>query len=325
MVSPRSLQYRRLERPIGHRAFWPDKPQRDLHNPISEKSSLMKGDHTATQNATTKSHLLCAKGKPDLDLVWQNIRGEAHRIASSEPCLAALMEDIFISRESIACSVAARLSRKLARQDMTRDELLPLLQEILIKYPELVSSMALDLIAIDERDPACHSLTQPLLYYKGFLALATYRLGHQMWENERYELAYYFQSLASEAFGVDIHPAAQLGCGIFLDHATSVVIGETSIIEDNVSILHEVTLGGTGKTSGHRHPIVRSGVMIGAGSKILGRVEIGRGSKIGAGSVVLNDVPPHKTVAGVPAVVVGISPSENPAEAMDQSLSCSGI
>ncbi len=285
----------------------------------------MKGDHTPTQNANTKSHLLCSKGKPDLDLVWQNIQEEAHRIAKSEHRLASLMEDIFISRKSIACSVAARLSRKLAREDMTRDELLPLLQEILIEHPELVSSMASDLIAIDERDPACHSLTQPLLYYKGFLALATYRLGHQMWKNDRHDLAYYFQSLASEVFGVDIHPAARLGCGIFFDHATSVVIGETSIVEDNVSILHEVTLGGTGKTSGNRHPIVRSGVMIGAGSKILGRVEIGKGSKIGAGSVVLDDVAPHKTVAGVPAVVVGTSPSENPAEAMDQSLSCSGI
>jgi serine O-acetyltransferase len=266
----------------------------------------MKEHHTATENASTETALLCAQGKPRLDL-------------------APLMEDIFISRKSLASSVAARLSRKLARDDMTRNELFPLLQEILIEHPVLVESMASDLIAIEERDPACLSLMQPLLYYKGFMAIATYRIGHQMWKNDRHDLAYYFQSLASEVFGVDIHPAARLGCGIFLDHATSVVIGETSIVEDNVSILHEVTLGGTGKTSGNRHPIVRSGVMIGAGSKILGRVEIGKGAKIGAGSVVLDDVAPHKTVAGVPAIVVGTSPSENPAEAMDQSLSCSGI
>lgn len=285
----------------------------------------MKGDHTATANTSAETSLLCAQGKPKLENVWRAIRMEAEKVIESEERLASLIEDIFISRESLACSVAARLSRKLAREDMTRDELLPLLQEILIDHPELVSSMAADLIAINERDPACHSLMQPLLYYKGFLAIATYRLSHQMWKNDRHDLAYYFQSLASEVFGVDIHPAARLGCGIFLDHATSVVIGETSIVEDNVSILHEVTLGGTGKTSGNRHPIVRSGVMIGAGSKILGRVEIGRGAKIGAGSVVLDDVAPHKTVAGVPAVVVGTSPSENPAEAMDQSLSCSGI
>ena len=285
----------------------------------------MKGNHKTSQNTTSKNDLLCANGKPDLDLVWQKIQDEARQISNSEHRLASLMEDIFISRKSIACSVAARLSRKLAREDMPRDELLPLLQEILIEHPELVSSMVLDLIAIDGRDPACHSLTQPLLYYKGFLALATYRLGNRMWQNNRHDLAYYFQSLASEVFGVDIHPAAQLGCGIFLDHATGVVIGETSIVEDNVSILHEVTLGGTGRTSGNRHPIIRSGVMIGSGAKILGRVEIGIGAKIGAGSVVLDDVAPHKTVAGVPAIVVGTSPSENPADAMDQSLLCSGI
>jgi len=236
-----------------------------------------------------------------------------------------LMEDIFMSRDSLACAVAARLSRKLAREDMTREELLPLLQELLIEHPELVGSMASDLIAINERDPACHSLMQPLLYYKGFMAIATYRLSHHLWRNDRCDLAFYFQSLSSEIFGVDIHPAARIGCGILLDHATSFVVGETAIVEDNVSILHEVTLGGTGKMTGNRHPIVRSGVMIGAGSKILGRVEIGRGAKIGAGSVVLDDVAPHKTVAGVPAIVVGTSPSENPAEAMDQSLSCSGI
>jgi len=285
----------------------------------------MKGDHTVTKNTSAETTLLCAQGRPHLENVWRALLSEAEKVIASEPRLASLIGDIFTSRESLACSVAARLSRKLAREDMTRDELLPLLQEILIDHPELVSSMASDLIAINERDPACHSLMQPLLYYKGFLAIATYRLSHQMWENSRHDLAYYFQSLASEVFGVDIHPAARLGCGIFLDHATSVVIGETSIVEDNVSILHEVTLGGTGKTSGNRHPIVRSGVMIGAGSKILGPVEIGRGAKIGAGSVVLNDVAPHKTVAGVPAIVVGTSPSENPAEAMDQSLSCSGI
>jgi serine O-acetyltransferase len=269
----------------------------------------MKGNHKASQDAISKSNLLRAKGQPDLDLVWKKIQDEAHQISKSERRLTALVEDIFISRSSFACSVAARLSRKLAREDMTRDELFPLLQEILEDHPELVSSMVSDLIAINERDPACHSLTQPLLYYKGFLALATYRLGHRMWKNNRHDLAYYFQSLASEVFGVDIHPAAQLGCGIFLDHATSVVIGETSIVEDNVSILHEVTLGGTGKTSGNRHPLIRSGVMIGSGAKILGPVEIGKGAKIGAGSVVLDDVAPHKTVAGVPAIVVGTSPS----------------
>lgn len=290
----------------------------------------MKGDHstvtmTSTENSDPITALLCSEGRPDIGKVWGAIREEAAKVIESEPSLSPLLEDIFISRDSLAHSVAARLSRKLAREDMTRQELLPLLEEILTEHPQLVASMASDLIAINDRDPACTSIMQPLLYYKGFKAISTYRISHQLWKNERRDLALYFQSLSAEIFGVDIHPAARLGCGLFLDHATSVVMGETAIVEDNVSILHEVTLGGTGKISGNRHPIVRSGVLIGAGAKILGRVEIGKNAKIGAGSVVLADVPPHKTVAGVPAVIVGESPTENPAAAMDQSLFCSGL
>lgn len=285
----------------------------------------MKGDHNLSALTSPETGLASQNHIARLAQVWQLIREEALRVSQRESRLAPLLEDIFLSRDSLACSVAARLSRKLAREDMTREELLPLLQEILLAHPDLVDCLVCDLLAIEERDPACISLMQPLLFYKGFLAIATYRLGHQMWKNERHDLAYYFQSLASEVFGVDIHPAARVGCGLFLDHATSVVIGETSIVEDNVSILHEVTLGGTGKTSGDRHPIVRSGVMIGAGAKVLGRVEIGQGAKIGAGSVVLDDVPAHTTVAGVPAVVVGTADSDNPAAAMDQSLTCSRI
>lgn len=286
----------------------------------------MKGDHNSTaltspETGPIKESVAAAR----LAKAWGLIREEALRVSQGEIRLAPLLEDIFLSRDSLACSVAARLSRKLAREDMTREELLPLLQEILLDHPDLVDCLVCDLLAIEERDPACLSLMQPLLFYKGFLAIATYRLGHQMWQNERHDLAYYFQSLASEVFGVDIHPAAHVGCGLFLDHATSVVIGETCIVENNVSILHEVTLGGTGKTSGDRHPIVRSEVMIGAGAKVLGRVEIGQGAKIGAGSVVLDNVPAHTTVAGVPAVIVGTTDSDNPAAVMDQSLGCSRI
>ena len=285
----------------------------------------MTGDHKPANLTSFEKGPLEKKLTPSLEESWSRIRAEARRVSETENRLSPLLEDIFLSRDSLGGSIAARLSRKLAREDMTREELLPLLQEILLDHPDLVSCMIRDLVAIEERDPACHSLMYPLLYYKGFLAIATYRLGNQMWQNDRHDLAYYFQSLASEIFGVDIHPAASLGSGLFLDHATSVVIGETSIVEDNVSILHEVTLGGTGKTSGVRHPVVRSGVMIGAGAKILGRVEIGRGAKIGAGSVVLDHVPPYTTVAGVPAVVVGNTASDNPADAMDQSLTCSEI
>lgn len=268
---------------------------------------------------------ICHEGSPDVSAIWDLILAEARAVRSSEPRLAPLINDIFISRKSLTHAIAARLSRKLSREDMNRLELSPLLEEILTEHPELIHSMIRDLEAINDRDPACLSLLQPLLYYKGFLAISTYRISHQFWENERQDLALYFQSLSSEIFGVDIHPAARIGCGIFLDHATSVVIGETSIVEDGVSLMHEVTLGGTGKISGDRHPIVRSGVLIGAGAKILGRVEIGRGAKVGAGSVVLDDVPAHKTVAGVPAVIVGESTALSPAEAMDQSLRCSGL
>jgi len=285
----------------------------------------MEGKHNQSTSASPETDLLCAEGRPDIAKVWQNVWEEAERISDSEPRLVSLMDDVFVSRTSLNGAIAARLSRKLAREDMTRDELFPLLDEVLAEHPELALSMASDMMAIKDRDPACTSLIQPLLFYKGFLAISTYRLSHQLWKNERCDLALYFQSLSSEVFGVDIHPAARLGCGIFLDHATSVVMGETTIVEDNVSILHEVTLGGTGKESGDRHPIVRSGVLIGAGAKVLGRVEIGKGAKVGAGSVVLEDVAPHKTVAGVPAVVVGESTSENPAQAMDQSLICSGL
>ena len=283
----------------------------------------MKGEHNQSNGAS--ENLLCAQGNPKLDGLWDRIRQEALGIAGKEPQLRSLMDDVFLNRSDFKEAIAARLSRKLAREDMTRDELLPLWVEILSDHPELVHSMAHDLLAIHERDPACTGLIQPLMFYKGYKAISTYRVSHQLWKNDRCDLALYFQSLASEVFGVDIHPAANIGCGILLDHATSLVIGETAIVEDDVSILHEVTLGGTGKETGNRHPIVRSGVLIGAGAKILGRVEIGSGAKIGAGSVVLDDVEAGKTVAGVPAVVVGDSDSANPAHAMDQSLHCSSL
>jgi len=207
---------------------------------------------------------------------------------------------------------------------MTRARLEPLLLESYGENPEIVQSIARDLVAISERDPACSSALEPLLFFKGFLAIATYRAAHQFWLDGRNWLALYLQSLCSEAFAVDIHPAAQIGCGILLDHATSFVVGETAIIEDDVSILHEVTLGGTGKEHGDRHPIIRSGVLLGAGAKILGRVEIGQGAKVGAGSVVLTDVPPHTTVVGVPAVVVGESVEDSPAMEMNQRIDCRG-
>jgi serine O-acetyltransferase len=234
------------------------------------------------------------------------------------------VDDVILSRDTPASALGARLARRLSREDMPRDAMEPLLTGVFETHPHIVHSALRDLLAIFERDPACFSPLEPLLFFKGFLALTTYRVSHQLWHDGRRWLALYLQSVASEAFAVDIHPAARIGCGILLDHATSFVVGETAIIEDDVSILHEVTLGGTGKATGDRHPIIRSGVLLGAGAKILGRVEIGTGAKVGAGSVVLHDVPPHKTVAGVPAVIVGESREENPAIEMNQSIDCPG-
>jgi serine O-acetyltransferase len=277
------------------------------------------------QSASPEINRLCVDHEIDYQGLWTDLRSEAEEVAAKEPELRSLMQEVILDQDCLGGALGMRLARKLAREDMTRGELAPLLAGLLQEHPALTMSAAADLSAIVERDPAASSALEPLMFYKGFLAITTYRISHYLWNHERWPLALYFQSLASEVFGVDIHPAAQIGCGILLDHATSFVVGETAIIEDDVSILHEVTLGGTGKEVGARHPIVRSGVLIGAGAKILGRVEIGRGAKIGAGSVVLKDVPPHKTVAGVPAEVVGDSAEENPAQAMDQSLHCSGL
>lgn len=267
---------------------------------------------------------LCAGKVADVKNVWETLRSEAERVAAEEPILHHLVDDVILSRKTLAGALGARLARRLAREDMPRASMEPLLTGVFEAHPQIVDSATRDLLAMFERDPACFSPLEPLLFFKGFLALTTYRVSHQLWQDDRRWLALYFQSVASEAFAVDIHPAARIGCGILLDHATSFVVGETAIIEDDVSIFHEVTLGGTGKASGNRHPIIRSGVLLGAGAKILGRVEIGTCAKVAAGSVVLNDVAPHNTVAGVPAVVVGVASEENPAIEMNQSLDCCG-
>lgn len=282
-------------------------------------------EHKIQTNTSAKEFNIC-HGRLSiggLDQIWEGMKAAAAEVIKTEPQLNHLLTDVIISRANMAEALAARLARKLAREDMQRDELEPLLLEILTGNNELVRSAARDMQAIVDRDPACQSALEPLLFYKGFLAMAAYRVAHHLWEHNRRALALYFQSISSEIFAVDIHPAARIGCGILLDHATSLVIGETSIVEDDVSILHEVTLGGTGKVTGNRHPIVRSGVLIGAGAKILGRVTIGECAKVGAGSVVLEDVPEHTTVAGVPAVVMGESSEENPALGMNQNL-CEG-
>jgi serine O-acetyltransferase len=286
---------------------------------------MSESQQTATLPASKNAPLLCAGKSEDVRKVWETLRSEARRLVSEEPALHHLVDDVILSRDSAAAALGARLARRLAREDMPRPAMEPLLTGVFEQHPHIVHSAMRDMRAMHERDPACFSLLEPLLFFKGFLALTTYRVSHQLWQDGRRWLALYLQSITSEVFAVDIHPAARIGCGILLDHATSFVVGETAIIEDDVSILHEVTLGGTGKECGDRHPIIRSGVLLGAGAKILGRVEIGTGAKVGAGSVVLSDVPPHKTVAGVPAIVVGESSERNPAIEMNQKLDCCGL
>ena len=236
--------------------------------------------------------------------VWEWVEECARGAAAEEPAMRGILDDVCLSRNSLATSISARLARKLSRRDMPRELIEPLIREALTEDQNILSQIAQDLIAIVDRDPACRTPLEPLLFYKGFHAITTYRISHWLWQHDRTIMALQFQSLASEVFAVDIHPAATIGCGILLDHATSFVVGETAIIRDNVSILHEVTLGGTGKDVGKRHPTIGDNVVIGAGAKVLGPFTVGSGSKIGALAVVLKEVPPNCTVVGNPGRVV---------------------
>ena len=254
------------------------------------------------------------------DIVWTRLRAEVEAQVEAEPVLGEFMRPIVIEQDSFECALGALLAQKLACPALTQTSLRLLCQEAYRENPRLGAQARRDLEAVCERDPATSRLSLPFLYYKGFQGLQMYRVGNWLWTENRKELARYVQSRISETFAMDIHPAARIGSGILIDHATSIVIGETAVVGDDVSMLHEVTLGGTGKQTGDRHPKVASGVLIGAGAKILGNVLVGEGSKIGAGSVVLDDVPAHCTVAGVPARPVGDCSCEQPALEMDHSL-----
>lgn len=254
--------------------------------------------------------------------IWEQIHEKAWEEAGKEPGLTGMLEEIVLSRSDLGQSICVRLAQRLSSIYFSREQLEEMFQGVLKKDGKLVEKMAADLNAVVQRDPASHAALYPLLFFKGFHALCAYRFAHALWTAGNTLPALMLQSLSSEVFGIDIHPAARLGCGIMLDHGTGIVIGETAIVENNVSMLHEVTLGGTGKEFCDRHPVVRSGVMIGAGAKVLGRVEIGEGAKIAASSVVLDDVNAHATVAGVPAVEVGYSVAgqDEPAFCMQQAI-----
>jgi serine O-acetyltransferase len=258
------------------------------------------------------------------DGFWDKIQSEARREAEREPALVSFLFASVLRHRQLEEALCVILANKLQMPEVSAMLVRDLSSEALTGDVSIRASIRADLLAARTRDPSAHGYMLPFLYYKGFHALQAYRVAHWLWGRGRQALAAHFQNRISEAFGVDVHPAARIGSGILIDHGTSVVIGETAVVEDNVSILHEVTLGGTGKESGDRHPKVRRGVLIGAGAKILGNVEIGRGAKVGAGSVVLKDVPPHTTVAGIPARVVGRCEVEEPALEMDATFPALG-
>jgi serine O-acetyltransferase len=255
-----------------------------------------------------------------VDPVWVRVCAEAVEAIRNEPLLGGLVHSSLLHHSSMERALAYRFSLKLASGEMSEQILREIADEAYSSDPELGASARADLVAVFERDPACHRFLQPILFFKGYQAVQAYRVGHWLWAKGRVDLAYFVQMRVSEVFGVDIHPAARVGKGIMIDHAHSIVIGETAVVGDNVSMLHSVTLGGTGKEDGDRHPKIGNGVMIGAGAKVLGNIHVGYCSRIAAGSVVLHDVPPCSTVAGVPARVVGEAGCAQPSVTMDQLI-----
>jgi len=255
---------------------------------------------------------------PKQDAVWTMLREHLAELAKGEPLLAPALER-YRSQNTLENALASLLAEKLADRLLGPVVLEELLLEAL-RTPEIASSLRRDLRTVVERDPAAGGIAVPFLFFKGYQGLQAYRAAHHFWGHGRVLLARHLQSRISEVFAMDIHPAAVIGSGILIDHGTSVVIGETAVVGDDVSMLHEVTLGGTGKETGDRHPKVGHGVLLGAGSKVLGNVHIGDGSKIGAGSVVLANVEAHTTVVGVPARPVGLQRGPDPAILMDQLL-----
>jgi serine O-acetyltransferase len=236
--------------------------------------------------------------------IWRRIMEEAAEHARREPFLGSFLYSVVLNHSRLEDALSFHLASKLGSDVLPPTTLRDIIDEALEADPAIGASVRADLRAVEERDPACPGLSTPLLYFKGFHAMQCHRVAHYFWRQDRKELAFYLQSRIAQVFSVDVHPAARLGSGLLMDHATGVVIGETAVVEDNVSMLHEVTLGGTGKESGDRHPKIRQGVLIGAGAKLLGNIEVGQGAKVGAGSVVLEDVPPHCTAVGVPARIV---------------------
>jgi len=252
--------------------------------------------------------------------VWAALRNEAEQVAKAEPSLASLVNAVVIRHKTLAAALSYQLARKLGDQELRAMSLREVAEEAFAADPSIIVKAEADLRAVFERDPACRGYLQPFLYFKGFLALETHRVAHWLATNGREPLAFYLQSRVSELFQVDINPSAVIGSGVFLDHGTGIVIGETAVVGDNVSMLHGVTLGGTGAQRGDRHPKIGDGVLLGAGAKVLGNIKVGDYAKVASGSVVLRDVPPGCTAAGVPARLVNCPTCDEPAKSMDHTL-----
>jgi serine O-acetyltransferase len=265
---------------------------------------------TATENSRIEA----------LDPIWNQARREAEGVIAKEPSLTNFVLTSILNQPSLEAAIIHRVASRLAHAALSADLIAQNYHDAIIEDPAIGAAFRADIIAVADRDPACTRLIEPILYFKGFHAIQTHRLAHWLWNKGRQDLALYLQSVSSEVFQTDINPAARVGCGVFLDHATGLVVGATAVIEDDVSILQDVTLGGTGKERGDRHPKIRHGVLIGAGAKILGNIEVGHCARVAAGSVVLQNVPHNTTVAGVPARVVGTAGCAEPARSMDQIL-----
>ncbi len=252
--------------------------------------------------------------------VWASLRNEAQHAAVSEPGLASILSAVILRHETLSEALSYQIARKLGDQELRALSLRELADEAYAARPDMVASAEADLRAVFERDPACKGYVQPFLFFKGFLALQGHRIAHWLWAEGREAMAFYLQSRVSELFQVDIHPGASIGQGAFFDHGTGIVIGETARVGDDVSMLHGVTLGGTGAARSDRHPKIGRGVLLGAGAKVLGAITVGDFAKVAAGSVVLRPVPAHCTAAGVPARLINCPTCPEPARSMDQTL-----
>ena len=254
------------------------------------------------------------------DKLWTKVRSDAELAIKSEPLLSILIQSAILNHSSLQESLIYQIAKKLCSTEVPYKIIYEVANEAFCVDPRILKSVQADLLAVFDRDPSCNSVVQPILYFKGFVAIQAYRVSHWLWNNNRYDFAYLIQSRSSEVFGIDIHPAAKIGNGLMIDHAHSIVIGETATVGNDVSMLHSVTLGGTGSRGLQRHPTIEDGVLLGAGAKVLGNITVGHCSKVASGSVVLKSVPPKKTVAGVPAKIVGEAGCAQPSITMDQLI-----